>query len=166
MKRGRAGWLFLLGLGMGCGGATRSSGEGDGTEVTNNVGGGAPTTAPARDLDAACRSQCSNTVLTRVGSCPLCHGKSLMLGGLDLESPGVAARLKDVPAKHIEIVPPSSQCPVGDKLIDSANVEQSWILKKLSGQQGTCGEAMPLPGALSTSDLGCMTTWIRCIAAE
>jgi hypothetical protein len=51
-------------------------------------------------------------------------------------------------------------------LIDSASPEQSWVLKKLRGEQGGCGERMPIaPGNLTTNGWGperqaCYEDWI------
>jgi hypothetical protein len=73
--------------------------------------------------------------------------------------------LKDAPAKHVEIEQPDAVCPVGDKLIDSANVDNSWLLKKINGMHGTCGQLMPLGSFLDGADRQCLTTWVRCVAA-
>lgn len=156
----------MLGLSVGCGGVTRSNGDGDGAGATDDGSGNETTTPTVPSLDEACRSECFDAFMRRATSCKLCHGTSLKSAGLDWETPGVAARLKDVPAKHTEIEPPTTQCPVGDKLIDSTNVNQSWILKKLNGQQGACGSAMPATGPLSSDDLACMTSWVGCVAAQ
>jgi hypothetical protein len=42
---------------------------------------------------------------------------------------------------------PGRGCPIGAKLIDSENFDNSWVVKKLKGEQGACGSAMPIaPG--------------------
>jgi hypothetical protein len=106
-----------------------------------------------------------------IADCKLCHASpgGLTSAGLDLESPNVSARLKDVPAKHTDTSPAGSvpNCPVGDKLIDSANPTESWLLKKLRGQQGECGTSMPQPPTtLTLAELNCMETYVFCVAAQ
>jgi hypothetical protein len=155
---------MVLGLSVACGGRTLAEDELDGaggSGVPAGAGG-----AAATSLDEACRTSCSDEIFNAVASCKLCHGASSKLGGLDLESPGRAARLKNVPAKHIDIALPGAQCPIGDKLIDSANVQQSWLLKKITGAQGTCGEPMPVTGPLLPEQRACLTSWIGCVASH
>jgi hypothetical protein len=85
------------------------------------------------------------------------------MGTLDMESPGISARLRDQPAAHRGIADGGS-CPRGDKIIDTAHPEDSWLLKKILGQQGTCGTVMPSTGALSLADQACMATYVNCVA--
>jgi hypothetical protein len=88
----------------------------------------------------------------------------LSMGQLDLESPGLSARLKDQPAKHAELANPQA-CPSGDKLIDSANpMGASWLLKKVANQQGGCGTPMPPQGA-SQADITCVTEYVTCVGS-
>ena len=51
------------------------------------------------------------------------------------------------------------------KLIDSANVQDSWMLKKIRGEQASCGAQEPPVGPLPAVDLACLTTYIECVAA-
>ncbi|RYZ07973.1 MAG: hypothetical protein EOO73_09740 [Myxococcales bacterium] len=101
---------------------------------------------------------------TILQTCNACHSSALKLGMLDL-SPGYSARLKDAPATHSEIPNANPDCPSGDKLIDSANKDASWLLKKVSGQQGTCGGPMPAPPGLMGADLQCVQTYVGCVVA-
>jgi hypothetical protein len=101
---------------------------------------------------------CVKEVLT---TCNGCHGAA-KLGKLDLQSAGVASRLKDVASAH-DSPGPGAQCPTGDKLVDSANVAESWLLKKITGQQGTCGTKMPAEG-LEGAQLQCMKDFVSCVA--
>ncbi len=114
-------------------------------------GGGAAT---------ACETACVTALFT--GTCVTCHKKDVPLGELDLESAGVVARLKDQPAKHAGVDNPQA-CPSGDKLIDSANQSESWLLKKVTRQQGGCGTAMPPQGA-SDADIACLTAYVNCVS--
>jgi hypothetical protein len=119
-------------------------------------------TRPNPDETAArCEVAC---VTKALDSCRLCHSGSggLQLGMLDLTSPGVTARLLDVQAQHVEAE--SRDCPRGDKLIDSQAPDSSWLLKKLHGLQGTCGDRMPKPPIqLDAAGLGCLETYVACV---
>ncbi len=95
--------------------------------------------------------------------CNGCHGAGVALGKLDLGSPNVASRLKDVAAMH-DSPGMGAQCPTGDKLVNSANVAESWLLKKINGEQGNCGTVMPSTGKLNGADLTCMQAFVTCIA--
>ena len=109
----------------------------------------------------SCVTSCFTTVMK---GCTGCHGKVLKSAGLDLENAGVANRLKDQPATHAEVADKSG-CPTGDKLIDSGNAMESWLLKKVNGQHSSCGFAMPVGPALNAADLECMKTYVTCVAA-
>jgi hypothetical protein len=55
---------------------------------------------------------------------------------------------------------------MGDKLIDGTNVENSWLLNKINGMQGACGERMPAGGILNQAERQCLTNWVRCVATH
>jgi len=169
------GWC-LLAWAPGCGGMTDLGPQGGASSVggsgagskTAGTQGGAVATHP-------CESACFEKIRAgTVASCKLCHtSKSaaqfgLQSSGLDLESPNVTPRLKDVPAKHLDI-PPSmpAMCPTGDFLIDSANPQNSWLLKKVKGQQGTCGTQMPQPPtSLRGDEIACIENYVYCVAGQ
>jgi hypothetical protein len=96
-------------------------------------------------------------------SCTGCHGSALKIAMLDL-SEGYTGRLKDVPATHADIAGGGSGCPSGDKLIDTASPENSWLLKKVSSQQGGCGDPMPQGSGLMGDDLKCVQDYVSCVA--
>jgi hypothetical protein len=108
----------------------------------------------------ACDTACMTALIS--GTCITCHTTTTPLGALDLQSPGLAARLKDQAAQHAGIDNPQG-CPTGDKLIDSANVSASWLLKKITKQQGNCGTPMPPQGA-SDADIACVTAYVNCVS--
>lgn len=133
--------------GTGTAGSSSSAG-------TGGSGGGGSTIA-------ACETSCVTTIFTT--QCKICHGSTTKLSGtLDLETMGVSARLKDKPAEHMGSTP--GPCPTGDKLIDSATPANSWLLKKVTDMQGTCGTVMPAPTALPAADQTCLTTYVNCVA--
>jgi hypothetical protein len=95
--------------------------------------------------------------------CKTCHGKAVKLAGtLDLESPGYTGRLKDKLAEHPSVKP--GDCGTGEKLIDTANPSASWLYKKVTGMEGTCGEPMPGPPGLAPMDQACVLTYVNCVA--
>jgi hypothetical protein len=81
--------------------------------------------------------------------------------------------LKDVPAKHTDIVFMGAigsmvpGCPVGDKLVDTQAPANSWLLKKVNNQQGTCGTQMPQPPTtLRPDELACVAQYVYCVAGQ
>lgn len=79
---------------------------------------------------------------------------------MDLASPGVTERLVDVPATYAE-VDSGDTCPSNGRLIDSADPEQSWLLRKITGTHGDCGSVMPAAGSLTSDERACLESWIR-----
>lgn len=130
------------------GGAASTAGSG--------TGGGAP---------AGCETACVNQIFQKDQQpCLVCHSTLSHLGDLDLESPGYTARLKDVNAKHTGITGSTAECPTGDKLIDVTTPANSWLLKKLHGEQKTCGTAMPQGFTISAEQKTCLETYVACVA--
>jgi hypothetical protein len=83
-----------------------------------------------------------------------------------LEWPGVNTRLKDVRATHGDLPPAvANDCGADDLLINSNDVEASWLLKKIRGQQGGCGTAMPPTGGLDEAKRACIAEFVSCVAA-
>jgi hypothetical protein len=103
--------------------------------------------------------------------CAICHqSKGMDMGGLkaaglDLQSPNPSTRLRGVPATHGELpMGKDTGCPTGDFLVDMSNAADSWLWKKINGQQGTCGDSMPPPGVpFSSTDSACIETYIECL---
>lgn len=97
-----------------------------------------------------------------------CHNAGSQWADLILTDAATAAiELLDVPATHGDIqcsVPPEpyractpaelpATCPQNVMLIDSMDIDSSWVLRKLDPAfvQGSCGDAMPAPPGNSTS---------------
>jgi hypothetical protein len=145
--------------------STGGSGGGSGGGNGSNLGG------PAHPCETACLQEIFSA---HVASCKLCHTDQpspygLQSSGLDLQSPGVTARLKDIPAKHgdLAIGMSAADCPTGDKLLDTANPENSWLLKKIRGMQGACGTSMPQPPTLlKPAEQQCVQTYVYCVAGQ
>jgi hypothetical protein len=84
---------------------------------------------------------------------------------------GLVSRLKDVPAKHLDIFCPDvndyctpASCDPTALLVNSANPAQSWILTKLRGTQNGCGAQMPDP-EYDPSREQCLENMVNVIAA-
>lgn len=142
------------------GGASGGSASGGSASGGSAAGGGGSAAGGGGNL-AACETPCMATVLE---TCAVCHSSAAKLGMLDL-SPGYTARLKDKPATHSQISTANPTCPSGDSLINSASPEESWLLKKVSAAQGTCGDPMPAPSGLMGEQLQCMKDYVSCVAA-
>jgi len=135
------------GAAMGVGGASGASGASQPVSFTE------------------CETDCLHQLINGPGvSCKLCHSPQLHFSQLDLVSANLGLRLRDVDATHTD-APAGSVCLPGDKLIDSARPAESWLLKKLTGQQGACGDPMP-QGAppLSAEQLACFVDYVGCVA--
>jgi hypothetical protein len=177
MKRSMALGAWLVWLGVACGGISqRQGGEGaagsTGEQINSGAGGKhtSPTgaTSGSGGMVELCDAPCLRALLDQPTGCKLCHSPAFAASGLDLVSPGLAARLKDVPAKHADLSPgmSASACPMGDKLIDSADPQNSWLLKKIRGQQGQCGNAEPPIGVLQASEIACFEMYVTCVASQ
>ena len=117
-------------------------------------------------MTASCETGCMTAIINAPAGCKLCHTSNPATrtsGTLDFETAGYSARLKDKPAEHSN-VPAGSTCPMGDKYIDSAAPANSWLLKKITGMQGSCGTVMPSTGMLGQADVMCVTTYVNCVA--
>lgn len=138
--------------------ATSGGTAAGGTAAGGTAAGG--TAAGGTASGAACETACMATVLK---NCTICHGAVLKSSMLDLEAAGYTARLKDQPAVHGDIAV-AHTCPSGDKLIDSANPAESWLLKKVSSMDGECGDPMPQGTGLMGDNLKCVQDYVSCVA--
>jgi hypothetical protein len=120
--------------------------------------------APVAAMPEVCEVACVKAVFQQNNNgCKICHSSMGPLGQLDLGD-GFTARLRDIPAKHADIVPPAAEgdCSNG-KLIDTANPNASWLLTKIRGMQKTCGTQMPT-APLGAGDMTCVEEYISCVA--
>jgi len=79
-----------------------------------------------------------------------CHTESDQAGGLDLQSPGVRARLTGAAA---------ITCP-GKVLVVPGRPSESYLIEKL-GPSPACGRTMPLgSAALSADEVSCLRRWV------
>jgi hypothetical protein len=109
-----------------------------------------------------------------------CHNSRSVVAGLDLTpNADLVMRLKDQPATHGEIdcgsggvfmecIPTTCPAPGGALLVDSDNPDESWLLRKVNGTHGECGDSMPIPpGDVGFDDArkACLDKLVRAIAA-
>lgn len=128
-----------------------------------------PTKFPAPAVVAppggSCETACITKLFQQDATCKICHSGTVQLGKLDLASAGVIERLKDKPAAH-DAVDPAAVCPTGDLLISTATPAESWLLKKVTMQHGTCGTAMPPTAVLSEAEVTCVRDFVNCVAGS
>jgi hypothetical protein len=134
--------------GTGASGTAGGAAGGSGTAGAAAGGGG---TAGAQALVVDCGSLNYTDLLGHDCAMIGCHRPPTLVSGLNLTpDSGLVSRLKDVPAKHGDILcPPDSNvcvpatCDPSALLVNSASPDKSWILAKLRGTQNGCGDQMP-----------------------
>jgi hypothetical protein len=111
-----------------------------------------------------------------------CHNNRTHIAELILTpDDGLIDRIYDVPTTHLDIdcgtngeyrecdwpSEPAACFPFADALlVDSRNPGDSWLLKKLNGTSGGCGERMPPSGySLDEAERACLEKFIRAAAA-
>ena len=88
-------------------------------------------------------------------SCAGCHKGRYPSGNLNLEAANVPAAI-DAPSRQ---APPL-------KIIDSAEPEASYLLKKVRREKGISGKPMPPGKALAEKEVGLLRDWIQSLAQE
>ena len=120
-----------------------------GSDSSTESGGGTP----------ACAADVPTMILSPTCGVVGCHNPASPAEGLDLESPGVASRLLDVPEAEM----PS----LGLLLIDSMDPGSSVILTKLQANTVPYGSQMPFGGTpLSPQQVACVAAWIDSVTAS
>ena len=97
-----------------------------------------------------------------------CHDKGTFTNDLDLISPGVKARLLDVPAAHSGLGDAGVSC-MPAKLVDTQDGLKSWLYIKLAGMQGdttTCGFSMPLASSVTDPEKACYTAYFQTLGGS
>ncbi len=139
---------------------TSSSGTSAGATSGGSSGGIRDAGASHRDAAPVELTGCAAQVPTAIfgASCEgnTCHNAKDHNYALDLQSPGVAARLVNQPSLEID----------GLFLIDPNNWMQSYILLKVEDAMPPAGVQMPQMGAkLSSTQIGCLQQWVEAEAA-
>jgi hypothetical protein len=153
--------------------ATGAMGGTAGTGGTGAAGGGSGGKAPM-EVPVPLVEGCDiPTVLTDSCATNGCHKPGpIMAAKLNLIADnGLVGRVKDVPSTHSDLycgnVPcPTipAECPVDDKLVDSTDYTQSWIVKKMNDPAG-CGELMPISTTFTGEEKLCIENLVKAIAA-
>ena len=114
--------------------------------------------SPALAVDTTCLT----AVFAANCATVACHKGRVLGADLDLDSPGVNARLIDVVATHKDAMP-TAGCLTGDKLIDTANPSASFLLAKVTKTMDAlnCGFTMPIGSMLSAEDLACLNKYVQ-----
>lgn len=85
-----------------------------------------------------------------------CHGANNPSAGLDLVSPGMAARLVNVPARTCE----------NQTRVVPDNVNAGYLIVKLHVAP-PCGDQMPVGGApLSNQEIECVAAWAAALGSD
>ncbi|MCA9558773.1 MAG: hypothetical protein KC583_09430, partial [Myxococcales bacterium] len=84
-----------------------------------------------------------------------CHSAAKAEADLDLETPDVAARLRDLTSVH-----PS--CATQPLLVPGDAAASFLVLKTLGLQRG-CGDAMPPDGDLRPEQRRCLAEWVTAL---
>jgi hypothetical protein len=116
---------------------------------------------PARFLDGgtvgeeSCDVDPEGDILAVKCAGSVCHSATdQKAAGLDLVSPGVADRVKNVASA-------SAECG-GSMLVVPGDPGGSLLYEKVSMEQPPCGSRMPLAqDPLSQEDIGCVASWIQ-----
>jgi hypothetical protein len=144
-------------------GATSGTGS-SGTSAGTTTGGSGDEIhdAGASHRDAApveltgCAAQVPTAVFGASCEASLCHNAKDHQYGLDLQSPGVAARLVNQPSFELPSL----------FLVDPNDWMQSWILIKVEDSMPPAGVQMPQMGAkLTPTQIGCLQQWVEAEAA-
>ena len=153
-------------VGGGTGTASGHSGSGATTGTSTGAAGGSSTggivDAGAAHRDAApveltgCAAQVPTAIFGASCEGTACHNSRDHNYDLDLQSPGVAARLVNQPSLEIGTL----------FLIDPNNWMQSYILLKVEESMPPAGTQMPQQGAkLTSTQIGCLQQWVEAEAA-
>lgn len=116
-----------------------------------------PDAGPARDASFDPGSCIDEAVLREQVLVPRCagadcHGGDRPKAGLDLERPGLATRLSGARSIHDDCA--------SRELIVPGVARASFLLDKVLGLEGACGDPMPLEGALTLDERRCLVEWI------
>ena len=131
---------IALGVGVGC------AGELEGDEASYRV-----QREPGCNVVPIFAQRCGN---------PVCHGGATPPGGLNLASEGVRSRLVGVAATGTGC----DSGAVGRVLIDTSDVDKSYLLEKIESTTPQCGGTMPLTGRLTDAEKACIRTWATALA--
>lgn len=170
---------FGLGVG-GTGPATGGTGPTGGTAGSGTAGSGTGGSAGGGALVITCDGADHVAMLNQNCARTACHNNRSKVAGIDLTpDANLATRLKDVSATHGEIdcgtggvfmpcVPETCPPPGDALLVNSASPDDSWLLRKVNGTHGVCGDTMPIPpGDMGFDDArkACLDKLVRAIAA-
>lgn len=119
---------------------------------------------PSSDGGTECKptiTSIQSTVFARRCTNVGCHvapdGSVAPASGLDLESPGVEARLYNVLA---------ADCP-GEVLVVPGKPDTSFLVRKLEDEKPSCGTRMPREDkGLAPADIACIKSWISALPSN
>jgi hypothetical protein len=139
-----------------------ATGESGSASATTGSSMGSIYDAGASHRDAApveltgCAAQVPEAIFGESCEGNTCHNAKDHQYDLDLQSPGVAARLVNQPSLEIGTL----------LLIDPSNWSQSFLLLKVEEAQPPAGSQMPQQGTkLNSAQIACLQQWVEAEAA-
>lgn len=87
-----------------------------------------------------------------------CHDARRPKAGLDLATPGIAERLRDVRSIH-------DAC-AERLLLVPGDPAASFLVDKVLGRQGSCGDPMPELGNLAPAQRQCLAEWVAALPID
>lgn len=113
-----------------------------------------PEDASAESGPLVCETEedVSGVVFATTCATSRCHDAEASRGRLDLETPGFTERIRARPSVH-------ERCRDQVLLVpgDPAN---SFLMRKVLGSQGNCGDPMPNRGDITPAQRRCIAEWI------
>ena len=87
-----------------------------------------------------------------------CHDSNAPKAGLDLESPGIEERVRNQP---------SIQSDCGERvLVVPGLARASFLMDKVLGTHGECGDPMPIDDDISLEEQRCLVEWIDSMQSD
>lgn len=127
---------------------------------TSGGEGPAGSDVDAGTFDGPCLDEADVRARVLAPSCTgsACHDARRPKAGLDLETPNVSARLLGVRSIH-------DAC-AERLLLVPGDPAASFLMDKVLGRQGACGDPMPELGALEPAQRRCVAEWIAAMPTE
>jgi hypothetical protein len=138
-----------------------SAGSGGSSGSSSHVG---PVVVEGCDFVTS-TATCATSGCHKPGAIPVAAGLNLVADDLLVSRvKDIAPTFKDIYCGNVPCPEIPAECPEGVKLVDSANVENSWMLQKITDAKG-CGVAMPPSVTFAAEDRLCVENLVKAIAA-
>ncbi len=153
--------LLALALALGAAGCEETDAPaGDGAGGAEAAADAAPASDAAPAPDGPCVDEATVRARVLATDCATagCHSAAKAEADLDLETPGIAARLEGVASIHPDCADRSLLVP-GD-------AAASFLVLKTLGLHGGCGDEMPPGGDLRPDQRRCLAEWVTALGED